>query len=43
MFKVPTLNKRKKEKDDTKKWKEFQLSLNRFELNDISDVKIIVN
>ena len=40
-FKVPTLNKSKKEKDNAKKWKEFSASLNRFELDDISDLKII--
>ena len=41
MFKVPTLNKNKKEEDNTKKWKRFSLPLNRFELDDISDLKII--
>ena len=41
MFKVPTLNKKKKEKDNTKKWKEFSVSLNRFELDNVSDLKII--
>ena len=40
-FQVPTLNKSKKEKDNAKKWKEFSVSLNRFELDDISDLKII--
>ena len=37
MFKVPTLNKKKKEKDNIKKWKGFSVSLNRFELDDVSD------
>ena len=41
MFKVPTLNKNKKEEDNTKKWKRFSVSLNRFELDDVSDLKII--
>ena len=41
MFKAPTLNKKKKEKDNTKKWKGFSVSLNRFELDDVSDMKII--
>ena len=41
MFKVPTLNKNKKEKDITKKWKGFSVSLNRFELEDFSDLMII--
>ena len=41
MFKVPTLNKKKKEKDNTKKWKGFSVSLNRFELDNVSDLKII--
>ena len=40
MFKVPTLNKNKKEEDNTKKWKRFSLSLIRFELDDVSDLKI---
>ena len=40
MFKVPTLNKKKK-KDKTKKWKVFSVSLNRFELDDVIDLKII--
>ena len=40
MFKVPTL-KRKKEEDPTKKWKRFSVFLNRFELEDVSDFKII--
>ena len=40
MFKVPTLNKNKKEEDNTKKWKRFFVSLNRFELDDVSDLKI---
>ena len=43
MFKVPTLNKYKKEKDNTKKWKGFLVSLNRFEMDDVSDLKIIGN
>ena len=41
MFKVPTLNKNKKEEDNTKKWKRFSVSLNRFELDGVSDLKII--
>ena len=41
MLRVPTLNKKKKEKDDTKKWKGFSVSLNRFELDDVIDLKII--
>ena len=41
MFKVPTLNKNKKEEDNTKKWKGFSVSLSRFELDDASDLKII--
>ena len=40
-FKVPTLNKYKKEKDNTKKWNGFSVSLNRFEMDDVSDLKII--
>ena len=40
MFKVPTLNKNKKEEDNTKKWKRFFVSLNKFELDDVSDLKI---
>ena len=43
MFEVPTLNKNKKEKDNTKKWKGFSVFLNRFELDDVSDLKIIDN
>ena len=43
MFKVPTLNKNKKEKDNTKKWKGFSMPLNRFELDNVSDSKIFVN
>ena len=42
MFKVPTLSKNKKEKGNTKKWKGFSVSLNRFELDHVSDLKIIV-
>ena len=41
MFKVPTLNKNKKEQDNTKKWKGLSVSSNRFELDDFSDLKII--
>ena len=41
MFKAPTLNKKKREKDNTKKWKEFSVSLNRFGLDDVSDLQII--
>ena len=40
MFQVGTLNKNKKERDNTKKWKRFSVSLNRFELDDVSDLKI---
>ena len=40
MFKVPTLNKYKKEKDNTKKWRRYSMSLNRFEMDDVSDLKI---
>ena len=42
MFTVPTLKKNKKEKNSTKKWKGFSMSLNRFELDDVIDLKIIV-
>ena len=41
MFKVPTLNKNKKEKDSTKKCKGFSVSLTKFELEDVRDLKII--
>ena len=41
MLKVPALNKHKKENDNTEKWKEFLVSLNRFELYYVSDLKII--
>ena len=41
MFKVPTLNKNKKEEDNTKKWERFSVFLNRFELEDVSDLMII--
>ena len=41
MFKVPTLNKNKKRKRNTKKWKGFSVSLNRFELDNVNDLKII--
>ena len=41
MPKVSTLNKKKKEKDDTKKWKGFSVSLNKFELDNVIDLKII--
>ena len=41
MFKVLTLNKNKKEEDNTKKWERFSVSLNRFELEDVSDLMII--
>ena len=40
MFKVPALKKNKKE-DNTKKWKRFSMSLNRFGLDDVSNFKII--
>ena len=41
MFKVPTLNKNKKRKRNTKKWKGFSVYLNRFELGNVNDLKII--
>ena len=41
MFKVPTLNKKKKEKDNTKKQKRCSVSLNTFELDGVNDLKII--
>ena len=43
MFKDTTLKKKKnkKEEDNTKKWKRISVSLNRFELDDVSDFKII--
>ena len=41
MSKVQTSNKYKKQKDKTKKWKGFSVSLNRFEMDDVSDLKII--
>ena len=41
MFKIPTLNKKKKEKGNTKKCKGFSVALNRFELDDVNDLKII--
>ena len=41
MFKVPTLNKNKKEQDNTKKQKRFSVSLNKFELVGVNDLKII--
>ena len=41
MIRVPTLNKNKKEEDNTKKWKGFSVSLSRFELDDAIDLKII--
>ena len=41
IFKVPTLNKNKKENYNTKKWKEFSVSLNRFELDNVSNLKIV--
>ena len=41
MFKVLTLNKNKKEEDNTKKWERFSVSLNRFKLEDVSDLMII--
>ena len=40
MFEVPALKKYKKE-DNTKKWKRFSMSLNRFGLDDVSNFKII--
>ena len=43
MFKVIALKRKQKEKDNTKKWKGFSVSLNRFELDDVSDLKIIDN
>ena len=41
MFKARTLNKNKKEEDNTKKWKVFSVSSSRFELDAVSDLKII--
>ena len=41
MFKVPTLNKNKKEKDNTKKQERFSVSLDKFELDGVNDLKII--
>ena len=41
MVKVPTMNKNKKQKDKTKKWKGFSVFLNRFELDNVRDLKII--
>ena len=41
MFKVPILNKNKKEEDNNKIWKWFSVYLNRLELDDFSDLKII--
>ena len=41
IFKVPALHKYKKEEDNAKKWKIFSVSLNRFDLDDISHLKII--
>ena len=42
MFKVPTFNKNEKGRgNNTKKWKGFSVSLSRFELDDVSDLKII--
>ena len=41
MFKVPVLSKNKKEQDNTKKWKGFSVALDRFELDDLSDLGII--
>ena len=42
MFKDTTLKKKnKKEEDNTKKWKRISVSLNRFELDDVSDFRII--
>ena len=41
MFEVPALNKNEKEKHSTKKWQRFPISLKTFELDDVSDLKII--
>ena len=41
MFKFPTLNKNKKEKNNNKERKRFSVSLNSLELDDVSDLKII--
>ena len=41
MFQVSTLNKSNKEKYNTKNWKRYSVSLNRFELDDMMDLKII--
>ena len=40
IFKVPRLNKYEKEKDDTEKWRGFSVSLSRFKMDDVSDLKI---
>ena len=41
MFKLPTQSKNIKQEDNTKKWKRLSVPLNRFELVDVSDLKII--
>ena len=41
MFEVPALNKNEKEEHSTKKWQRFPISLKTFELDDVSDLKII--
>ena len=41
MFKLPTLNRHKKEEDNTKKLKIISVSLSTFELDNVSDLKII--
>ena len=41
MSKVPTSNKYKNQKGKTKNWKGFSVSLNRFEMDNVGDLKII--
>ena len=41
MFEVPALNKNEKEEYSAKKWQRFPISLKTFELDDVSDLKII--
>ena len=40
-LKFQHLTKRKKEKNNAKKWKEFSVSFSKFELDDVSELKII--
>ena len=41
MFKVPILNKNKKETGNTKKWKRFSVPLSNFESDDVNNLNII--